>query len=164
MAKKTTDKKSAVVAPEESVGATIVKTIRIPTELFEKAEANARQQGSNFNDAVINALRVQVGLPTGEGAQFIQKIYDWVVSKWTDRNFPENVTHLVFRHIAATPALRRQYVEVTTSHEDKEIINRKIGKMVKQALKATVIGRSLPLTGEGELISSYALLRPTPKK
>jgi len=51
-----------------------------------------------------------------------------------------------------------EYQRITGEKKTKETINRKIGKMVKQALNATVIGRSLPLTKDGELISSYALL------
>lgn len=142
-------------------GLTVVKTVRIPTELFEDVEKAARQQGSNFNDTVINSLRAYLGFPSDEGAVFIQKIYKWVISRWPIDDFPENVTQLVFRHIQETPALFKNYQTATRDREQREIINRKIGKMVKQALNATVIGRSLPITGTNELITSYALLRPT---
>ncbi len=145
----------------ELFGLTVIKTVRIPTELFEYIERVAQQQGSNFNETVVNSLRSYLGLPSDEGALFIQKLFKWVVSEWSPEDFPENVTQLVFQHIQEDSNFLKEYKKVTQSREQREIINRKIGKMVKQALSATVIGRSLPLTGSNELILSYAILRPT---
>ena len=144
----------------ELFGLTVVKTVRIPTDLFDEVDTAAKQQGSNFNDTVINALRAFLGKPTEEGVQFIQKLYKWVTKKFAKTNFPENVTHLVFQHIQKTPELLEEYQQILQSHGGRETINRRIGKMVKQSLGATVVGRSLPLS-HGDLITSYALLRPT---
>ncbi|MBF0548079.1 MAG: hypothetical protein HQM08_26815 [Candidatus Riflebacteria bacterium] len=147
------------VFPGEFFDQTIVKTIRIPKDLFKNVENHAKKQGSNFNDTVITALRSFLGLPTEEAALFIQKLFKWVLKTFKEDNFPENVTHQVFRHIQKDRVILEEYQRLTQKQEDKEIINRKIGKMVKQALGATVVGRSLPL-GNGELITTYALLRP----
>ena len=146
----------------ELFGLTVVKTVRIPTELFEEVETAAKQQGSNFNDTVINSLRTFLGKPSEEGVQLIQKLYKWVTKKFDKADFPENVTYLVFQHIQETPELWEEYQQIIQAPGGKETINRKIGRMVKQALDATVAGRSLPLP-QGELITSYALLRPTVK-
>ena len=140
-------------------GLTVVKTVRVPTDLYRQVEAQAKKQGSNFNEAVANALRAWLGLPSEHATMFIQKIFIWVKNTFRDGEFPENVTHLVFRHIQNTPELLAEYRRVTARPEERETVNRKIGKMVKQALNAVVAGRSLPL-GRGELIQTYAILRP----
>lgn len=143
----------------ELFGLTVVKTVRIPTELCQQVESWAKKTGSNFNDTVITALRAHIGLPSEAGVLFIHRIFDWVVKTYKKSEFPENVTHKAFQHIQNTPELLKEYQQITMQRENKEIINRRIGKMVKQALDAEVVGRSLPL-GKEELITTYALLRP----
>lgn len=144
----------------ELFGLTVVKTVRIPEELFREVENSAKKQGSNFNDTVVTALRRYLGLPSEDGTLFIQKVFNWVVQTYRQDDFPEDVTRQVFQHIQKDPELLVEYHQVTRRREDKETINRKIGKMVKQTLNAEVIGRSLPLPRGEELITSYALLRP----
>lgn len=160
---KTLRRKSKKFDPEELnelFGLTVVKTVRIPTNLFQDVEAAAKKCGSSFNEAVVTALRAYLGLPSEDGALFIQKLFAWVTQTYRMDDFPENVTHLMFQHIQKEPELFAEYQRITQRREDKETINRKIGKMVKQAMNAVVIGRSLPIRDRDSLITSYALLRP----
>lgn len=141
-------------------GLTVVKTVRVPTDLCRQVEAKAKKQGSNFNEAVIGALRAYMGLPSEQATMFIQKIFNWVRQTYQQDDFPEDVTYQVFKHIQNTPDLIMEYQQITSRPEEKDAVNRKIGKMVKRALNAIVAGRSLPLS-KGELIQTYALLRPS---
>ena len=153
---------SAAFDPDEMndlFGLTVVKTIRLPTDLWQQVEAKAKKQGSNFNEAAISALRSYLGLPSEQATMFIQKIFIWVRQTYRQDNFPEDVTSQVFKHIQNTPDLLKEYQQITSQQEEKDAVNRKIGKMVKRALNAIVAGRSLPLS-KGELIQTYALLRP----
>lgn len=140
----------------------VIKTIRIPQKLCDAVEKHALNKGSNFNDTVISALYKLLGLPTDEISAFINRLHEYVTHTWTEDNFPENVTHLVFKHLKNDQILFEEYLRITSNDRSlREILHRKIGKMVKQSLNAKVIGRSLPLTGEDELITTYALLRPS---
>jgi len=136
----------------------INKTFRIPVDLAQHMD----ELGIPPNDIVIQALRQFFGLPLEESIVFMQQIHAWVVEQFSGQDFDEDVTLKTFRHIKEDNNLFNAYQRIVKMQEENTL-HRRIGKMVKVALKAEVIGRSLQLDPAKELIKTYALLRRSTK-
>lgn len=84
----------------------------------------------------------------------------------TRTGFPQHVTLDVFRQIEADPYWNSLYAaeihgpDRAISEAARATANRRIGKTVKAALGAQVVGTSPHL--DGELIKTHALLVPSP--
>ena len=137
----------------------VTKTVRIPGDIIQRME----NFGLPHNDIIVQALREFFNMPPEPSVEFMKKVCKWVEDTFEGKPFEEDVTLKVFRHIQSDKTLFAAYKKLTGTQEAKEVLHRRLGKMVKQALKAEVVGRSLPLDPEKELIKTYALLRPPSK-
>lgn len=151
----------------------IVKTIRISSELADRANEKAAQMGSNFSSFVSKALEFYLkNLPKNyaEINEFknaeellIDAIKSFLDDKYPDKkNFSMDVTLEVFKYIQNNDEIKKLYDNVIQgSNELKEGLNRNIGKAVKNHLNAIVRGRSNPINTPDSLIRTYALLVPS---
>ena len=151
----------------------IVKTIRISSELADRANEKAAQMGSNFSSFVSKALEFYLkNLPKNyaEIDEFknaeeilIDAIKVFLDNKYPDKkNFGMDVTLEVFNYIQNNNEIKQLYDNATKgSNELREGLNRNIGKAVKNHLNAVVRGRSNPIHDPCSLIKTYALLEPS---
>jgi acetylornithine deacetylase/succinyl-diaminopimelate desuccinylase-like protein len=145
----------------------MTKTIRLPVGLVRLAEARAAELGLAFNDIVEKAMTTHFDLPHNPSFDVLEAVRDHLQSQYPDRRgFPQDVTLEVFHHIQADEHLRSLYDAATTDEDGQAVdslrgsLHRRIGRSVKAVLGAKVVGRSLPLDPEKDLISSHALLEP----
>jgi hypothetical protein len=143
------------------------KTVRLPADVLEAATTRAHELGLTFTDVVEMALRDYLGLGGTASFELLQGVRDHLVGLYPDqKGFPPDVTLQVFRHLRQDRKLWRLYRSATRGADgevDKRAIaslHRRIGRGVKVALAAKVVGRSLPLDPLEELITSHALLEP----
>ena len=146
---------------------TTLRTIRMPVSIVEAAQTKADAMGITFNDLVVHALCRLLGLSRCDPVPFLSSLSDWVLSEFSPDCFPEDVTLKVFRHIRQAPELFARYralIDDSDGRRDERAkggLHRRIGKVVKNVLRARVVGRSAPLNPEEDLIKSHALLRPS---
>ena len=143
------------------------KTLRLPSDLIEAAEQRAADIGLNLSDIVEAALAEHLGLPRNRAFAVLEAVRDHLLDRYPRRQgFPRDVTLTVFRHIqtdAQLSELYRSAVQLPSGEVDeraRDSLHRRIGRLVKQVLRAQVVGRSLPLDPAIELIRSHALLEP----
>jgi len=143
------------------------KTVRLRHDVVDAATARADELGITFTNLVESALRHFLDLGGNAPFELLEKVRDHLIALYPDRRgFPRDVTLEVFRAIRDDQDLWRLYVaatrdpdgEIETSARDS--LHRRIGRTVKVVLGARVVGRSLLLDPEVELISSHALLEP----
>ena len=146
----------------------ITKTLRLPSELIEAAEQRAASIGLNLSDIVEAALADHLGLPRNKSFEVLEAVRDHLLDLYPHRQgFPRDVTLTVFRHIQADNHLSDLYraavhaADGSFDESARDSLHRRIGRLVKQVLRAQVVGRSLPLDPAVELIRSHALLEPT---
>ena len=148
---------------------TTSKLIRLPQELCTLAEEEARRAGLTFTNLVQHALCVVLRQNHADKMipfiHFSRDLADWLHSTYTEAAFPQDVTKKVFEHIQAEPALLARYRALiqTDGEVDRHFradVHRQIGKMVKRALNAKVIGRSPSMNRDQHLVESYSLLEP----
>lgn len=143
-------------------------SIRFTEEMYSRVEEEAERLGWSPSDVVTYAVCKQLGMPVDPGIDLITTLKIWVEMKWGTRNFPKDATLQIFRHIKLDPVIFDQYNKIIMgddgqlNEQKRAYINRRIGKMVKKVLKAKVVGRSLPLDRNIELIETHALLEPIP--
>jgi len=144
------------------------KTLRLPSDLVQAAEVRAEEIGLNLSDIVEAALAEHLGLPRNQSFEVLAAVRDHLLARYPRRQgFPRDVTLTVFRHIQTDPGLQSLYRSAVVDPDGsldetaRDSLHRRIGKLVKQVLRARVVGRSLPLDPAVELIRSHALLEPT---
>ncbi len=144
---------------------TRLRSLRMPERLFDKAAAEASRQGVAFNTFVVNAVRKALGEDDGS-VQLLDAVAKWLKAKYPPlKAFPLNVTLEVFHHIRDDKKLRTLYDGIVLDRKgDKNYdalvpLHKNIGLLVKTLLNAKVIGRSLPLDPEENLIKTYSLLK-----
>ncbi len=144
---------------------TRLRSLRMPERLFDKATAEASRQGTTFNTFVVNAVRKALGEDDGS-VQLLDAVAKWLKAKYLPRkDFPLNVTLEVFHHIRDDRRLRKLYDSIVLDrHGDRNYdalvpLHKNIGLLVKTLLNAQVVGRSLPLEPEENLIKTYSLLK-----
>ena len=145
---------------------TVTKTVRLPETLAVAVENCGADLGLTFTDVVERALRAHLGLPTDPALDLMAQIRLRLRARYPDlTGFPQDVTLEVFKDIRDLKPLRELYDRALDSGGDAEealaSLHRRIGKGVKLVLKATVVGRSLPLNAEEVLIQTHALLVPS---
>lgn len=144
----------------------IVKTVRLTPEVVEASAARAAELGLTFSDLVEAAMGQFLGV-RDPAFDVLEAVRGRLLDQYPDRkDFPQNVTLTVFQTIRADPGIWSLYEEAVNDDDGKLVIrardslHRRIGKAVKTVLDAEVVGRSLPLDAEVELINSHALLVP----
>ncbi len=146
---------------------TRLTSIRLPADLAIRAEAFAGQTGMTLSEFVVHSMDLALGGKGDPAIAFMARVRSWVISSYAS-SFPEDVTLRVFQHIRSDSELYAAYLDSIDSndperaYEMRTSLHRRIGLMVKRLLNATVVGRSLPLDPSVNLITSCALLRPTP--
>lgn len=146
---------------------TRLTSIRLPADLATRAEAFAGQTGMTLSEFVVHSMDLALGGTGDPAIAFMARVRSWVLSSYANC-FPEDVTLRVFQHIRSDRDLYAAYVgcidsnDAERAYEMRTSLHRRIGLMVKRLLNATVVGRSLPLDPSVNLITSCALLRPTP--
>lgn len=146
----------------------VTRTIRLRAALVRAADQDANELGLSFNDIVDRALAAHLQMPHHPAFDLLQAIRGLLLEKYPDRlRYPQTVTLEVFRDIRARKDLWSLYEAATTDEEGRpseplrDALHRRIGRAVKAILGAKVVGRSLPLDPEKELIRSHALLQPS---
>ena len=147
---------------------TITKTTRLPAAVASAADLRAADLGITFTDVVEMALRSFLELDGNPSFELLEWVRDDLVGRYPDhKGFPRDVTLEVFREIRRSTEAWKLYVAAT--HDEagdlvtpaRDSLHRRIGRATKIVLRATVVGRSLPLDPTTELISSHALLEPS---
>ena len=98
---------------------------------------------------------------SGELAILLNQLYP------NQTGFPQDVTLQTVRTVRDDPNLRRLYDEAIRDQAgeidvtQKEILHRLIGRTIRRVLNADVIGRSVELDPNEELIKTHALLVPS---
>lgn len=139
------------------------KTIRLPVDVIQAAERWAEAQGLTFTDAVEIALRDAHGMTQAPTFALLSALRDHVSATYDPAAFPQDVTLRVFHYMRSRPPLWALYQAATDHGADPSAVgsvHRRIGKGVKHALGAQVVGRSLPLDPAEHVIKSHALLAP----
>ena len=138
-------------------------SLRLPQDLFLKADKEAVRQGIAFNTFVANAIRNAVG-EEDKAAKLLDEVAKWVKTKYLNKEFPDDVTLKAFHHIRDDKKLRKLYDKIVTDstggkNYDKLVpLHKGIGLLIKTLLNAKVKGRSLPLNPEENLIKTYSIL------
>ena len=144
---------------------TTVKTVRLPTELAARVEAESANVGLTFNDYAVYALeRLLSGSNEPDACfLFLRQLAQWTRETYRGKSFPTTVTLEVFHHIRDTEDLRKAYDRLLANDVDRQAIrslHRRIGLMVKRVLKAKVEGRSAPRNPQRDLVTTFSYLVP----
>lgn len=142
---------------------TIVKTIRIPEEWEKKLEAESRRLGLSFNKLVTVALASRYGLGGGALPDLLVEVATLLrQSHGNGQPFSHDVTMTIFQRIKTSPRLAARYQEAIDAR-GAGVVNRAIGRCVRNTLDAEVYGRATLPNNDGLSnipIKSYSLLRP----
>jgi hypothetical protein len=148
---------------------TRLRSIRFPADLWEHLAAASREAGMSVNAYVVDVLRGRLA-QTAPESEWLGLVRDWLLATHSPTEFPQDVTRLAFHHIRDTPALREGYerlVRDAAGEVDpyrRADLHKQVGRMVKEALRADVVGRVVDLDPAENLIRSHALLRPAQGK
>lgn len=144
---------------------TKLRSVRLPADLSDAIEKASKEEGLSFNAYIVGVLRAHL-LQSSADQEWMESVRDWLLETFNERDFPADVTRRVFSHIRHTPELWAGYQNLVIG-EDGRVdsarrahVHKEVGRMVKQALNAEVIGRVVDLDPEEYLIRSHALLRP----
>lgn len=143
----------------------VTKTIRLPRTCVDRAQEEAADLGLTFSDIAEKALMKYFNLPSNPRTEMLIDIAELLRTDYAD-DFPRDVTLEVFRKIRSTDSLFKTYKAAITdpsgSENDdlKATLHRQIGLCVRRVLGAKVIGRSVELDPNIELIKTHALLEP----
>lgn len=146
----------------------ILRTFRLDPRLVKRVEEHADQLGLSFTDVLETALAREVNLRDGraDAAELLREITAFVGATYSPQSFPEDITRIVFERICGEEALRQLYdaaIVRDDGHVDEHKraeLHRRIGRLVKRLLDASVVGRSETLDREEHLIETHALLQP----
>ena len=138
-------------------------SLRLPADLYGKADKEAARQGIAFNTFVANAIRSAVG-EEDKAAKLLEEVAKWLRSKFTEDNFPEDVTLRVFHYIRDDRKLRKLYDAIVIDSAGRKNydalvpLHKGVGLLVKTILNAKVKGRSVEHDPGVHLLKTYALL------
>ncbi len=145
-----------------------VRSVRLPPEVMAAAEVKASELGLTFNDVVEVALRRMLDMKTDAKTELMIEIAQRLRDRFPRRTgFPNHVTRDVFHDIRDDEDLKKLYDEAirgedgTVDENKKGTVHKQVGHLVRRVLGAKVVGRSLPLDPEVDLIGSHALLEPS---
>jgi hypothetical protein len=149
------------------MGEQVVKSVRLSRQVVEATERMAMSLGLTFADIVEAGLRKEIGMDANPRMEVLKQVANWLTGQYPNKNgFPQDVTLLVFRQIQDDEGLRNAYKAALIDHSGVEnddlkwTLHRQIGQCVRRVLNARVIGRSIELDPEVELIKTHALLAP----
>jgi hypothetical protein len=123
----------------------------------------------SLNAYVVEVLRGHLTQAAPE-IEWLGLVRDWLLATYSPTEFPQDVTRLVFHHIRDTPALREGYQRLVRNPNGevdagrRADLHKQVGRMVKEALRAEVVGRVVDLDPAENLVRSHALLRPPQAK
>jgi len=146
----------------------VLKSIRLPAGLIDRANERAELLGVSFSDVVTDTLATGLGFPRDPLVALLSELGS-VVFTWFQGDFPPDVTRRVFLEIQSAPLLKELYDEAIAGEggrpddHRRNSVHREVGKLMRRLLHADPDGRALCPPGERELIQSYALLKPRPK-
>ena len=145
----------------------VIKSVRLSRSLVDVVERHAVELGLTFADIVDAGLRKEVGMAVNARTEVLKGVAEWLRDNYPNKkNFPQNVTLLVFRHIQSDPTLSRDYAAAIRDDDGsvekyrRQTLHRLVGQAVRRVLDAKVIGRSIELDPDVELIQTHALLEP----
>lgn len=148
-----------------------MKSVRLPADLATEAERLARELGLTFSDLVEAGLRRQIGWRPNSTVELLAACAESLRDRYPQgRSFPQDVTRELFREVQTVKRLRGLYDAAVAGPDGKisealrDVLHRRVGKMVKAVLDAEVIGRSLAINAAGELIKTHALLSAKRKR
>ena len=143
------------------------KTMRLPEGVLDAGTRKADSLGLTFTEYVILLICRDTGLDLDAKAALMAAAYTYVTATVDARNFPLDVTRLIFRHIRDDGELRALYDAATRDAagkldtERKWVVNRQMGKAIRVWLGAEKKGRNDGPLDDDELIDSHALLAPS---
>lgn len=145
---------------------TKLRSIRFPVDLWDRLAEASQEAGMSPNAYVVDVLRGHLA-QTAATAEWLGSVRAWVLATYSPVTFPQDVTRLVFHHIRDTPTSRRGYETLIRDKAGqvdpvrRADMHKQVGRMVKEALRAEVVGRVVDLDATENLIRSHALLRPS---
>jgi hypothetical protein len=145
----------------------MAKLIRFPGDVEKKLERAAVARGVSENSLVVLAVcaYLDLGERSSSMESFIASIAESVELEYGTSSFPDDVIRRQFEKIRDDTKQRGQYeaLIMRSGRIDKHArqrVHQQIGRAVKRALRADVVGRLGPFNPETELIRSCAKLRP----
>lgn len=148
---------------KETKEVTVVRSLRISEELYNKVNKEAEKLGLNFNTFVANAIRKALN-EEDKSAKLLDAIAKWLKDNYSWENFPEDVILKAFHHIRADKKLRKLYDQIVLDSAGRKNydvlvpLHKNIGLLVKTLLNAKVKGRSIEHDPEIHLLKTFALL------
>ena len=135
------------------------KTLRLSSEIIDLINKKALVSGISFNDMTELLLRKTLSLEQDPVHELTAHISTWLLSKYSQEVFPQDITHCVFLEIQANENWYTLYQKATDNLDLNKMgsVNRRLGLSIARILNAKVIGRSLPLNDDS-LIKSYSFL------
>lgn len=144
----------------------VTMNYKVTREVADALNARAQELGVDVTDVIAEAIARYLGLPSVAKFELILALASFVEATFDPANFPVDVTLRVFQHVQADPRLRSLYDAAVTGSDgtvDKDqraVVHRAIGRMVRRRLNADVAGRSNQLDPAVHLIETHALLVP----
>lgn len=142
----------------------VQKPLRLDASLAALAEVEAANIGLSFNDLVVGLIEDFLKVKTASEVRLLRGLSSWLLDHYRPTSFPNDVTLLLFQHLRSSQTLLPLYEELIhgangqPDPHQRQRLNQRIGAMVRRTLRAKVVGRFGPFTGE--LISTCAMLRP----
>ena len=143
-----------------------MKSLRLEDSIVEKINLKCNDIGMSFNDYVLYAINVQLGIEDDNSMDLLQLLAKWIRENYKEDSFPDNITLQTFHHLRDTKELKKIYDKIVITKKGKKndvariSLHRRIGRMVKTILKAKVKGRSIPLDQSEHLIQTFSFLEP----
>lgn len=142
------------------------RSVKFDEELKNRIETAASRLGLTPSDIIILALRRYFDMKVDKATNVCQAVASYVESQIDPFNFPRDVTRSVFLWIRDDKKMMDMYREAVDDGngnvDEKKVwnLNKRIGKLVKQVLKASVDGRTATPLPEDELIKGHTFLVP----
>ena len=142
----------------------IMKSLRLEETIVDQVNYKCDEIGMSFNDFVLYAINVQLGIEDDNSMKLLQLLAKWIRKNYTVDLFPADITLQTFHYLRDTAELKKIYDKIVYPKTNEKNINamislhRRIGRMVKTILKAKVKSRSVPHDPEVHLIKTFSYL------
>jgi len=148
---------------EERRVQTMAYTVRLPVDVSDQLQEEARRTGLTVSDVLTLSLQLFFKMPSDPTIALLSELTQWA-AKYGD-DFPDDVIYRATKHIRDTPRLYQLFKAAITGEDGevdkaaRKLLLQKIGKCVKRAVNGEVYARSVRKTKPGDLVASFSLLR-----
>mgnify|MGYP000468797583 CR=1 FL=1 len=143
-----------------------IKSVRLPIEIIEAVEYEARQRGVTFTDVVESGLRKELNLAPNPTVALLIALKQLIEHDYPNKSrFPQDITRRIFLKLRDEPELRALYdaaiaCDDPENLEHKRNLHRQLGLHIKRIFGAKVLRKTVPVKAPDELIRVYSLLVP----